>query len=141
MPFRKLSHRILFGVCLTVLILIAGAIFTMSDNRTFQLVGGIVVILLLIAVFFAEWFEAHLNEKHVEANPHLLKNDPVGETVKVIRDFRPAGDFAMGFVVLNGSQWRARSFDASLPKAGDAMTVTSRDGLTLNVERYADDDC
>lgn len=131
---RDLLSRFVLGAIAFCLCAIVAATFFMSENSTLKAIGAILLSTYLFAAFATDWFLAMRNEKHVEDNPHLLKNEAVGETVTVSGDFEVQSGTASGVVILHGAIWKAYCSGCPAPRDGDAMVVLAREGLTLVVQ-------
>lgn len=133
---RNVPLRLLLGVIAFVVGASAVVLFVVSDSAVLKAIGGTVVLVYVLFVAASDWIEAWLNEKHVEAHPHLLKNDAVGETVTASGDFEATEGAATGIVVLNGEKWKAYCPGDQVPKNGNALVVERREGLTLVVRPH-----
>ena len=134
MANRDVLRRIVLGAIAFGLCLVAAAILLMSEDSVLKLIGAGVLLGYLILASAGDWVLARQNERHVEENPHLLRNDAVGEIVTARGDFEAQTDSARGVVLLHGEIWRARCPGNHVPKDGDKMPVVSREGLTLVVQ-------
>lgn len=128
-PLRKLA----LGAVVCLLGLIAGGIFFISDSAVLKSISAFIVAGYFVFLAASDWIEARLNEKHVEANPHLLRNDAIGEAVKVSGAFEVRSGTARGTVLLHGERWKASCSGSHVPETGDTLIVCGREGLTLVV--------
>jgi membrane protein implicated in regulation of membrane protease activity len=128
-----MKSRRIIAVLVGGIVLIAAAILVFSDSRANQIGGVSLLVAFLVLSLIWDWFEAWSNERHVKENPHLLKNDAIGERVTVSGKFYIDGGVATGVVVLSGVKWKARCPAEHLPEDGEILRVESRDGLTLLV--------
>lgn len=139
MPERKISSKFVLGAIALGLCVILAAIFLMSANVVLKVTGVVVLVAYLAFSLAFDWIAARANERHVEAFPHLLKNEAIGETVTVNGDFRAQADAATGSVFLHGENWKAYCSGHHVPKDGDTMIVRNRKGLTLHVHPEGSD--
>jgi membrane protein implicated in regulation of membrane protease activity len=130
---RDLLSKFILGVIAFCLCVVVAAILLTSDNSALKATGAIVLLVYFAGAFVSDWVLARQNEKHVEENPHLLKNEAVGETVTASGDFEAQSGAAKGLVILHGAFWRAHCSGRHVPRDGDALLVHDRDGLTLIV--------
>ncbi len=130
---RDLLSKFILGAIAFCLCVIVAAILLTSDNSALKAAGAIVLLFYFAGAFVSDWVLARQNEKHVEENPHLLKNEAVGETVTASGDFEPQSGTAKGLVILHGAFWKAHCSGHHVPRDGDALLVQDRDGLTLIV--------
>jgi membrane protein implicated in regulation of membrane protease activity len=130
---RDLLSKFVLGAIAFCLCVVVAAILLMSDNSALKAAGAVVLLVYFAGAFVSDWVLARQNEKHVEENPHLLKNEAVGETVTARGDFEPHSGASKGLVILHGSFWKAHCFGHHVPRDGDALLVHDRDGLTLIV--------
>ena len=130
---KHLIRRLALGVVAFLLCLTAGAVFVITESAVLKSVSASVIVGYFVFLAGVDWLEARLNEKHVEANPHLLKNDAIGEEVRASRDFEAQSDMATGTVFFRGERWKACCSGGHIPKAGDILIVSGREGLTLVV--------
>lgn len=131
---RNVPLRLILGAVAFLAGVIAVAVFVMSESAVLKTIGGAVVLAYVVFVAASDWIEAWLNEKHVEAYPHLLRNDAVGKTVTVSGDFQTSQGIASGTVILNGETWRAYCPGDHVPTNGSVLVVRRREGLTLVVQ-------
>jgi hypothetical protein len=94
MPERDIPSKIVLGTIAFGLCFIVGAIL--------KTIGTVLLISYLVFCLGLDWIAAWSNERHVEENPHLLKNEAIGETVTVNGDFEAQAGAAKGFVFLHG---------------------------------------
>lgn len=134
MQERNFPSRFVLGGIAFLLCLAAAGVFLMSESAVLQTISGVIVVSYLVFAVASDWVEAWLNERHVEAHPHLLKNEAVGEIVTVTGDFEARSGAAHGVVLLRGETWSAYSPGDDVPKDGDIMIVRAREGLTLVVQ-------
>lgn len=128
-----LPRIVLAGIAF-LLCLIAAAVFFMTDSPLAKTISAVVLVAYVAFMAASDTLAAWLNERHVDAHPHLLRNDAVGEIVTVCGDFEAQSGFAQGLVLLHGERWKATCTQGASPKAGDLMIVRAREGLTLVVE-------
>lgn len=134
-----MKSRRIFGAIIGGIVLIAAAILAMSETRIYQIAGAVLVVAFVLIMFASDWFDAWSNEKHVENNPHLLRNDAIGKRVTASGKFRVTGGVTTGLVILGGERWKARCLSNYLPEDGEILSVESREGLTLLVQPKGSD--
>ncbi|MGD8339418.1 MAG: NfeD family protein [Gammaproteobacteria bacterium] len=134
MPDRSILPRFVLGIIAFCICIVVAAILLAAESAALKAIGATVLLAYLALAFASDWILAWHNEKHVEENPHLLKNDAVGETVTVSGNFEASSGAARGLVVLHGVTWKAYCSESHVPKDGDVMVVRDREGLTLVVQ-------
>lgn len=84
-----------------------------------------------LAIVFSVFFRRSLHEKLVGHVPDRAP-DLIGDEGVVLETIAPG---AVGQVSLRGSTWRARNVGTSELAAREAVCVSGRDGILLEVER------
>jgi membrane protein implicated in regulation of membrane protease activity len=115
-------------------IAVAASVWLMATAvPSLQVIGVLLISGLIVCWLTLPILDARNMERHVDQNPHLLKNNAIGEVVTAVAEFEWRDGTAKGVVMLNGEKWRARCMAGLVPGAGERLRVSGRDGLTLHV--------
>ena len=114
----------LFGI----LLIVGLNYFYGFGSLAFYLILGLLIILSDVAIAFSM-------ERSAKEHREYLKNTLEGKSGAVVKSFNRCGAIFEGIVTVNGENWSASSTEPL--NTGDHILVRARQGLKLEVERYA----
>jgi len=115
------------AVFITVFVLL----LLMSDYSVIK-----ICVIAFLASIASDVIIIYDNEKRNSGPDAKLhhRNELVGETARVLEEFRSENGISAGKIKIRGETWNARSSEGDL-KPGDPVRIIDREGMTFTVKK------